>query len=96
VPAYLVYRARVRDMHAYREYMARTPGVIAAYGGRFLARDGAPAVIEGSDEGVRVILCEFPDRASALAFCASPEYAAIKPLRAHCAEVDMVVVEGLE
>ncbi len=57
--------------------------------------DPAPVVIEGPDEGLRVIICEFPDRARALAFCASPEYAAIKPLRAGCAEVDMMIVDGL-
>lgn len=93
--AYLIYRAKVRDMDAYREYMARTPAAVAAYGGRFIARDGAPVVVEGPDEGARIIVCEFPDRERALAFCHSPEYAAIKPLRTHCAEVDMVVVEGL-
>lgn len=93
--AYLIYRARVRDMEAYREYMSRTPAAVAAYGGRFIARDGAPTIIEGTDDGARVILCEFPDRAAALAFCRSPEYARVKAHREGCADVEMVVVDGL-
>ena len=95
MPAYLIYRARVRDMQAYQAYMARTPDAVAQFGGRFIARDGAPVVTEGPDDGARVIICEFPDRERALAFCRSDVYAAIKPLRRDCADVDMVVVDGL-
>lgn len=93
--AYLVYRARVSDMQAYGAYMARTPAAVAAFGGRFIARDGNPTVVEGPDDGARIIICEFPDREHALAFCNSEQYAAIKPYRAGCAQVDMVVVDGL-
>lgn len=93
--AYLIYKARVTDPGRYQEYMARTPAAVAAFGGRFLTRAGTTVAVEGPPETRRIIICEFPDLARALAFCSSDEYAAVKCLREHAAEVEMVVVDGL-
>lgn len=93
--AYLIYRAHVRDADAYRAYMERTPAAIAAFGGRFLARGGQTVTLEGAPETARVIIVEFPDRAAAEAFHASDIYRQAIPFRRDCADVQMVVVDGL-
>jgi uncharacterized protein (DUF1330 family) len=95
MPAYLIYRAHVHDAEAYRAYMARTPDAIAAFGGRFLARGGQTVTLEGAPETARVIIVEFPSLAAARAFYDSDVYRAAMPFRQDCADVQMVVVDGV-
>jgi len=95
MPAYLIYRAHVHDADAYRAYMARTPDAIAAFGGRFLARGGETVTMEGAPETARVIIVEFPSREAAKAFYDSDVYRAAMPFRRDCAQVQMVIVDGL-
>lgn len=94
MPAYLIYRAQVHDTAVYRDYMARTPEAIAAFGGRFLARGGQTVTLEGVPETARVIIVEFPSLADAQAFYDSDIYRSAIPFRRDAADVQMVVVEG--
>jgi uncharacterized protein (DUF1330 family) len=95
MPAYLIYRARVHDADAYRAYMARTPAAIAAFGGRFLARGGETVTLEGAPETARVIIVEFPSLEAARAFYDSDIYQQAMPFRRDCADVQMVLVDGV-
>ncbi len=93
--AYLIYRAHVHDAEAYRAYMARTPDAIAAFGGRFLARGGETVTLEGAPETARVIIVEFPSPDAARAFYDSAIYREAMPFRRDCADVQMVIVDGI-
>ncbi|MGE4088213.1 MAG: DUF1330 domain-containing protein [Immundisolibacter sp.] len=95
MPAYLIYRAHVHEAEAYRAYMARTPDAIAAFGGRFLARGGETVTLEGAPETARVIIVEFPSLDAARAFYDSDVYREAMPFRRDCADVQMVVVDGI-
>lgn len=92
--AYLIYRATVEDANAYAAYMARTPGIIAQFGGRFLVRGGRTETLEGEPEQRRTIIVEFPDFAAAKAFYDSPIYAEARKLRAEVAQVQIVITDG--
>lgn len=92
--AYVIARVNVRDWGAYREYMRHTPRVIQKFGGRFIARGGDMATLEGPEETLRLVLIEFPSMQQAKAFYASAEYAAIKKLRDGGGEAQFVVVDG--
>ncbi len=92
--AYLIYRANVRDADGYAAYMARTPGVIAEFGGRFLVRGGRTETLEGEPEGRRTILVEFPDFEAAQAFYDSDSYISARALRADVADVQIVIIDG--
>ncbi|RLA08218.1 MAG: DUF1330 domain-containing protein [Gammaproteobacteria bacterium] len=92
--AYLIYRARVDDAEAYAAYMARTPGIIAEFSGKFLARGGRTETLEGEREERRTIIVEFPDFAAAKAFYDSPIYAEVRDLRANVADVQIVITDG--
>jgi uncharacterized protein (DUF1330 family) len=48
MPAYLIADIEVPDPVGYDEYKKRVPAVIAAHGGRYLARGGASEVLQGS------------------------------------------------
>ena len=75
--------------------MARTPELIRAHGGRFLARGGETVTLEGEADVARTIIVEFPDLTAARAFYDSDAYQAAIGLRRDCADVQMVIVDGI-
>ena len=95
MPTYLVSQVRVYDLEIYKQYAARSPAVIAAFGGRVLARGPATEVLEGHDANVRVVIVEFPSAESAQKFYRSAQYQALRKIRAAVAEADVMIVEGL-
>ncbi|MDB4900354.1 MAG: hypothetical protein JWN53_2162 [Gemmatimonadetes bacterium] len=95
MPAFVVVDITVEDAAMYEEYKRLVPPSIAQYGGRYIARGGATAVLEGDWRPTRLVIVEFPSVEQARAWWGSPEYAAAKALRQRCARTDLVVVEGL-
>jgi len=93
--AYLIADIEVTDPVGYDEYKKRVPAVIAAHGGRYLARGGASEVLEGTWRPKRSAIIEFPDRASLKAFWDSPEYRPLRDMRERSAKSNVVVIEGL-
>lgn len=94
MPAYIIARVEVTDMTRYAEYMKVTPGVIAKFGGKFVARGGETLTLEGEPERSRVVLIEFPSLSDAKAFYHSEEYKETKVLRDGAATAQFVAVEG--
>lgn len=92
---YLIADIEVTDTHGYEEYKKRVPAVIAAYGGRYLARGGANEVLEGTWRPRRTAIIEFPSNAAFESFWHSPEYRPLRELRERSASSNLVVVEGL-
>ena len=95
MPAFFIVRAVVHDPVAYQEYAARSPAVVAAFGGRHIARGGRVTTFEGPDETRRIVIAEFPDFATAEACYRSPEYQAIIPHRRNCATFEFILVDGM-
>jgi uncharacterized protein (DUF1330 family) len=95
-PAYIVARVQVSDWDRYREYMKHTPRVIAQYGGRFIVRGGETAILDGPDDGLRIVIIEFPSFDQAKAFYASPEYGPVKALREGAGTGTFLAVEGYD
>ena len=96
MPAYLIVETDVHDPAKYELYKAAAPAALASYGGRYLARGGELAVLEGDWQPSRLVVLEFPDVDAAKRFYDSPEYAAARKLREGAAHLRMVVVEGLD
>jgi len=57
---YVIANIDVTDDDAYGAYRARTPEVIAQYGGRFLVRGGAIEVMEGDPGLQRLVSSNSP------------------------------------
>jgi uncharacterized protein (DUF1330 family) len=95
MPAYVIAETDVHDEARYERYKAAAPETIAAYGGRYVARGGELAVLEGEWQPPRVVLLEFDDLAAANRWYASPEYQEAKRLREGAATMNLVAVEGL-
>ena len=92
--AYLVCDIKVTDPTQYEEYKKLAQAAVAHYGGRYLARGGETAVLEGTWQPSRVVVLEFPDLAQARAFYDSPEYKAARKARGSAAQMNMIAVAG--
>jgi uncharacterized protein (DUF1330 family) len=72
-----------------------SPVVIAAYGGRYLARGGRTEELEGDANPQRVVVLEFPDMVRLKAFYNSPEYRPLIAIRRRSARSSLIAVEGV-
>ncbi|CAK0765866.1 DUF1330 domain-containing protein [uncultured Gammaproteobacteria bacterium] len=95
MPAYVIVDAEVSDPVAYETYKKLSGPALAANGGKFLARGGAVAVLEGSWSPTRVVIAEFPTVEAARRWYDSPEYGEARQARAGSARMNILVVEGL-
>jgi uncharacterized protein (DUF1330 family) len=95
MPAYLIVETDITDPEQYELYKAAAPAALTQYGGRYVARGGETAVLEGDWNPSRLVVLEFPDLEAAQRFYDSPEYGAAKALRAGAAHMNMVAVEGI-
>jgi uncharacterized protein (DUF1330 family) len=91
---YIVVQSTVTNPEQYANYAKLSPDIIAKYGGRFLARGGKSATLEGPTAPQRIVVIEFPNYDAAQAFYHSPEYTAARKVRAGAATMQFVVVEG--
>ncbi|MBN8418183.1 MAG: DUF1330 domain-containing protein [Verrucomicrobia bacterium] len=95
MPAYIIGRVEVTDWTRYAEYMKLTPGIIAQYGGRFIARGGESMTLEGPEETKRVVILEFPTYEAAQQFFHSEEYQCAKSLREGAANAQFFAMDGV-
>lgn len=92
--AYVVAEIDVKDLDAYREYVAAAFPIIQKYEGKFLTRGGTTIAVEGTPPKQRVMIIEFASLEQAKAFEYSKEYTAIAPLRQSSADSRLFIVEG--
>jgi uncharacterized protein (DUF1330 family) len=95
MPAYVIADTTVRDAAAFEIYRTRAAASIHAHGGRYLVRGGAFTVLEGERQPQTIIVVEFPDRATAQRWYASPEYAAALEVRDVALVRSLVLVDGV-
>ena len=93
--AYVIVEIEVTEPVGYAEYRELAPPIVAAYGGRYLARGGDVTVLEGDWRPTRLVILEFPSAAQAQAWWDAPEYAAPKALRQRTTRTKMIILDGL-
>jgi uncharacterized protein (DUF1330 family) len=93
--AYVIVETDVQDPEQYERYKAAAPATVAASGGRFVARGGELAVLEGDWRPPRLVVLEFPDLDAARRWYDSPGYGEARRLREGAATLRMVAVQGL-
>jgi uncharacterized protein (DUF1330 family) len=81
-PVYFLALLRVPDIETYRrEYGRKVLPLLAAAGAKLLVAGPNPTVLEGEWEPTWTALIQFPDRAAALRWYESEEYAPLKKIR---------------
>ena len=95
MPAYVIVETDIHDPEQYEQYKAASPDAVAAGGGRFVARGGELAVLEGQWSPTRLVILEFEDLEAAKRWYDSPGYQEARRLREGAASLNMVAVEGV-
>ncbi|MEO0983193.1 MAG: DUF1330 domain-containing protein [Pseudomonadota bacterium] len=92
---YVIGQLEFTDENRYRAYQAAFEGAFAKSGGRLLAADERPVLMEGDWIGDKVVLMEFPHERAAAAFMNSPEYRQISKDRKAGADTVGLMVRGV-
>jgi uncharacterized protein (DUF1330 family) len=93
---YAIVQLKIHDRPTYDRYVARFMPVFEKFGGKVLAADDAPKVLEGKWDGNRVVLMSFPDKKAFFAWAGSTAYQEIAKDRIASAETTVLLAEGLE
>ena len=92
--AYIISRVTISDADAMKGYMAAAPESVHAYGGRYLVRTSDITALEKPAAYERMVVVEFPDKDSALAWYHSDEYRDLRDMRWKSADAHIVLVPG--
>ena len=92
---YIVGHIAVRDRERYAQYEAGFMPILNQHGGRVLAVNDAPEVLEGDADGRRLVILAFDDREAALGWARSPEYQALAQHRHAASEAFIQMTGGL-
>ncbi len=92
--AYVVFEIEVTDPERYERYKALSGPAVAAAGGRYLARGGRTASLEGAAPPGRSVVIEFDSLEAAVAWYEGEAYTAARALREGAGTARAYVVEG--
>ena len=93
--AYIIAQLMIHDRARYDRYAAAFFPTLKPFGGRLLASDEGPRVLEGAWPRGKPVLIDFPDAAAAEAWAASPAYRAIAVDRLAASEAVVLLAKGL-
>jgi uncharacterized protein (DUF1330 family) len=96
MPAYMIVAAMIADRDAFiAGYGAAAAKLVEKFGGRYVLRAPGAMRLEGDfGDGASMVISEWPDKAAALAFWNSSEYAEVKALRAGIADCQVLLIEA--
>ena len=92
---YVVAQLTIHDRERYQRYTAGFMAVLKQHGGRLLASDESPEVVEGSWERDKVVLLSFADRSAYEAWASSEAYRRIARDRIAASEGPVLLVQGI-
>ena len=96
MPAYMIVTAKIADRDAFiNGYGAAAGALVAKFGGKYVLRGPGAELLEGQfGDGASMVISEWPDKATALAFWNSPEYADARKLRDGIADCQVLLIEA--
>ena len=94
MPAYFICTMSIHDPETYRKYTALTPATLSRYGGKFLTRGDAVQTVEGPSFDDRLVLIEFKDRETALAWYNDADYQSAAAFRRLASTGRMILQAG--
>jgi len=93
--AYMIVQIKITREEGWPEYRQKVAELFARHGGRYLVRGGPVEVLEGSYDGRRLVIFEFPSMEVIRSVWDSPDYAEVKKLREGAGELDVWAVPGV-
>lgn len=92
---YAIAQISIHDRARYERYVAGFMPVLIQYGGRLLAADEQPVLVQGSWDRDKIIVMEFADRDSFDRWSSSGEYQAISQDRIAATDGTVLLVHGV-
>ncbi|MBX7247422.1 MAG: DUF1330 domain-containing protein [Caulobacteraceae bacterium] len=92
--AYVLAQFSIHDRQRYDRYAAAFFPTLPPFGGRLLAADESPAVLEGAWGLQKAVLIAFPDAGQATAWMHSDAYRAISVDREAATEGAVLLLQG--
>ncbi|WP_198372265.1 DUF1330 domain-containing protein [Roseomonas rosulenta] len=92
--AYVIAVETIHDDAMFAEYRGQVMPTLAPFGASFVVRGGTLTVLEGDWPHQRTVIIEFPSRAAAEGWYASPAYQAVIGLRQSSSTGSLVIVDG--
>lgn len=97
MPAYVIVDLQdIIDAEKLNAYRPHGFAAVQKYGGRYLARGGETASLEGGWTSQRVALLEFDTLEQARAWYDSPEYRAARKIRDGASRTRILAIAGVE
>jgi uncharacterized protein (DUF1330 family) len=93
--AYVIAQISIHDRARYEKYVAGFMPILIKYGGRLLAADEAPEIVQGTWDRDKVIVMAFADAASAHGWMSSDEYQEISKDRIAATTGTVLLVHGI-
>ena len=93
---YVIFTSTVKDQAGLDAYAQKALPILAKAGGRPIAFDAAPAVLEGEWRRPVTMVVEFESVEAAHRWYDSSEYGAVRGERHAAADTDAVIVSGLD
>ena len=93
MPAYVISMMSIHDPEVYSQYTTLTPPLVKKYGGKFLTRGEEISCMEGTSYEGRMVLLEFPDKASIEAWFADPDYQDAMKFRHASSTMNLLMVQ---
>ena len=94
---YVVAEVKTSDPEAMAHYRELSAAAVQHYGGRFIVRGGAAEILEGKwTPPQRIVIVEFDSVEQARHFYDSPEYRLAREARKEIAEMNMLLISGVE
>ena len=85
----------IHDAERHEEYRQIAARSVAAYGGRYIVRDGIARRLEGTWAPTRMVVLQFPSVDRATQWWDSADYAPAKLMRQMSASTEMILVPGV-
>lgn len=92
--AYFVAQISITDPEGYEVYLEGFDDVFSKFGGRVLAVDDNPTVLEGAWHYSRIVLIQFPDERELRRWYDSPDYQQLIRLRQKASRADILMIAG--
>ncbi len=94
--AYVIYNPlEITDPDAIEEYRSKVRAVMANFGGRVIALDTEPKVLEGEWSGIRNVIIEFPDMDAVERWYNSDDYKPLLEMRLGASRGNLIAVNGV-
>ena len=95
--ALIIADIAINNEQLYREYIKLITPSVRAYGGHYVVRGGQPQTLDGHWQSERIVVMEFPDRDTAVAWLNDRSLADIHNMRRdNASRCNMIVCDSID